>query len=91
MYGKMRWEYAQDILIETDEISLDCRGYCIEEDGIITCNYIQIGLMPREALISKPPSKWWVPRGESVSDELFDLVIESREAELEELRHGSEH
>lgn len=90
-YGKERWEYVQEALIETDEITLDYRGYCIEEDGIVTCDYIQIGLMPREALISKPPSIWWVPRGGAVSDQLYEQIEQSREDELEELRHGSEH
>tara|TARA_R110000751_G_C13594805_1_gene461459 strand:- start:137 stop:430 length:294 start_codon:yes stop_codon:yes gene_type:complete len=88
-YGKERWEYVQETLIETDEITLDYRGYCIEEDGIVTCDYIQIGLMPREALISKPPSIWWVPRGGAVSDQLYEQIEQSREDELEELRHGS--
>tara|TARA_R110000796_G_scaffold80300_1_gene177776 strand:+ start:1469 stop:1777 length:309 start_codon:yes stop_codon:yes gene_type:complete len=102
MYGSTKTEYVHETFIEAlidkiarpgkpvgpEELVLDFRGYCVEQDGVITCDYIQVGLMPREALVSKPPSKWWVPRGESVSDDLFDLVLESREAELEELRHG---
>ena len=104
-YGGERYEYVQETFIEgsidriaepgkpngPEEFLVEFRGYCVEEGGIISCEYIQFGLMPSEAHRSKPPSKWWTAKGGAVSDTFYELVEQSREAELEGLRHGSEH
>ena len=85
------YRYVHEVCIEfstvtggkVQEFDMDIRGYCVECNGHVECEFIQIGSMESDALMSVPPGRNWIQIGGGISDEYYEIIIRSRYSEME--------